>query len=122
MDDWIYFKLVHKENKNVELIGCIDLCTIDDDEPDCEYMNNQGLWTQQRPDYWVVDGVNCYWEMESLKEVEVYEADMIPQYLVTASEIAMETSSLRVFRKEFKDAFLYISYDPDFDGEITELL
>ena len=116
MSDYIYFKLQHKEHKEVELVGCIDLDTIDDAEPDVEYIDNQGLWNCSRPDYCKIDGIDYTTELDELKEVEAYEWDVISQILVDCGDIAMEMPDSGItFKKEFENCNLYVAYNEDFD-------
>ena len=44
----IEFKIIAKENENITLSGCVNINTIDDDEPDFKYKNLQGVYTPQR--------------------------------------------------------------------------
>lgn len=46
----VEFKIVGK-NCNYEIEGVIDINTVDDDEPDIEYYDNQGFLTNQRKRY-----------------------------------------------------------------------
>ena len=108
-EDWIYFKLQSKENKEVELIGCIDLTTINDDEPECEYMQNDGTWETHLPDYYTIDNCDCTYELEQLKEVLTYESSFINQYLVDCGEDGSDAVSSH----EFENCTLVISYDRD---------
>lgn len=110
MANWMYYRLLHKENHDVELDCCIDLETIDDDEPDCEWMQNDGFWGNEMPDYCKIDGRDYYSELEKLKDINRIEWDFISQALVD-----WEDSRDEVFVREFKDAILLISYDNDFD-------
>ena len=118
MDDYIYFKLVHKGTfEPVELVGCINLDTIDDAEPEVEYIDNQGLWNCGRPDYCKIDGIDYTTELEELKEVEAYEWDVISQILVDCGEIALDLvdDSDITFKREFESCDLYVAYNRDFD-------
>lgn len=114
MTDYIYFSLIHKENPDVELKACIDLDTIDDDEPEIEYKQNDDYWDTHHPDYWKVDGIERTSELAELKELETYEWDWISQALVEWGDTLDE-----VFIREFEKATLYISYDRDFCSEIA---
>lgn len=118
MDDWIYFSLVHKENPEVELKCCIDLDTIDDDEPNVEYQQNDAYWDQNRPHYWKVDGQELVSELNELKLIESTEWDWISQALVDV----VGDSCDEVFIREFDKATLYMSYDRDFDSETAKKL
>ena len=113
MDDWIYYSIILKENPEVELKCCIDLDTIDDDEPDVEYLQNDGTWANASPSYWKIDGDDLTFEMETLKELEVYEWDWISQALVEMVGDSLD----EVFIREFDNATLYMSYDRDFCSE-----
>ena len=115
MSNYIYYSLILKENSDVELLACIDMDTIDDDEPTVEYLQNNGTFNTHTPDYWKVDGVDLSFEMDKLKEIESYEWDWISQALVE-----WEDSTNGVFIREFKDATLYISYDEGFSLETAE--
>lgn len=44
----VEFKIIVKENQNITLTGCVDINTIDDDEPEFEYANSQGFYSPQR--------------------------------------------------------------------------
>lgn len=108
MENWIYYKLQSRKNTSAELIGCIDLCTLDDDEFDAEYMRNDGIWIDQMPDYWTNEiGKDCTSELMDLKEVHAYEWETIRKLLKEAE------GSIEVFEYEFDNARLYVSYDRD---------
>lgn len=116
--NYVYYSLILRENNDVELKGCIDLDTIDDDQPDSEYLQNDGTWNSQLPNYWKVDGKDLTTEMETLKEIEVYEWDWISQALVDV----VEESDDELFIREFDKATLYMSYDRDFEAETATKL
>ena len=116
--NYAYYSLILRGNNDVELKGCIDLDTIDDDQPDSEYLQNDGTWNSQVPNYWKVDGKDLTPEMETLKEIEVYDWDWISQALVDV----VEESDDEVFIREFDKAKLYMSYDGDFSSETAKKL
>lgn len=116
--NYAYYSLILGENNDVELKGCIDLDTIDDDQPNSEYLQNDGTWNSQIPNYWKVDGKDLTTELETLKEIEVYEWDWISQALVDV----VEESSDEVFIREFDKATIYMSYDGDFSSETAKKL
>ena len=117
MDDYIYYKLQHKEYKEVELVGCIDLDTIDDDEPDVEYLQNDGLWGRYPSDYCKINGEDFTVEFDKLKETEHMEWGIIAQILADCGDIAMELvdDSDITFKREFESCNLYVAYNRDFD-------
>ena len=57
----VEFKIISKENENISLTGCVDINTIDDDEPDFEYANAQGFYTPQR--YWDIQSETS-WKLD----------------------------------------------------------
>lgn len=120
MENWIYYTLQHKESKElVELKGCIDTLTIDDDEPSVEYMNGQGVWASHHPNYtftsesYYVDGVDKWVEFNELLEFEATEWDIISQIIAEC-----EDTVNGVFKREFEKVNLYVSYDEDFSSEM----
>ena len=98
----IYYSLIHK-NSNVELKCCIDLDTIDDDEPTSEYQI-------------IVEDQESY-ELDELKELESEEWDWISQALC---DLVSDATSDEVFIREFDKATLYMSYDGDFSAETAK--
>lgn len=117
MSNYIYYSLIHKKHPVVELLACIDLDTIEDDEPEVEYKQNDSYWDNNRPSYWKVDGVEYPLELDELKGLEVFEWDWISQALVDC-----EDSFDEVFIREFENATIYISYDRDFSSETAKKL
>lgn len=110
--NYIYYTLISKENPEVELKGCIDIDTIEDDQPECDYLQNDGRWDSQVPKYWETHGEDQTHLLDSLREIEVYEWDWISQALVDVVE-----SDDEIFIREFDKAKLYMSYDGDFSSE-----
>ena len=104
----MYYKLIYKENPDVELICCVDMDTIDDDEVDCEWMQNTGLWDTQVPHYWKVDGVDLTYELEELFATSVSEWDYISQALVDCE------NEEGVFVHNFEKCILLVSEDGEF--------
>ncbi len=121
MDDWIYFKLQHKVHKEVELNGCIDLDTINDDEPDVEYQQNDGYWDRNPSQYCKINGEDFTFEFDQLKAFESMNWDIISEYLVNWGKIIIsgkydELGTDFIFKEEFDICNLYIAYDRDFEN------
>ena len=115
----MYYTLVYKENPDVELKGCIDLDTIDDDQPDVEYLQNDGTWNTHAPSYWKVNGEDLSFELDKVKALESQEWGIISQYLNDWDEIMSDGTwddlgDDFVFCHEFSICNLYISYDYTF--------
>lgn len=70
----IYYAL-HKDN--LKLVGCVDLQTIDNDEPAVKYLQENGDWSVQTPQN------ELY---EELKQIESNEWDIISQVLVDMAD------------------------------------
>ena len=53
---YVEFKLISSQDERIFLDGNVDIDTIDDDEPEFEYMQNNGTYDTHLPNYWKVDG------------------------------------------------------------------
>ena len=53
---YVEFKLISSQDERIFLDGNVDIDTIDDDEPEFEYMQNNGTYDTHLPIYWKVDG------------------------------------------------------------------
>ena len=104
--NYVYYSLIHNENQNVELKCCIDLDTIDDDEPTSEYQI-------------VVEDNEYSYELDELKELESEEWDWISQALC---DVVSDAAPDEVFIREFDNATLYMSWDGDFCSETAKKL
>ena len=102
--EYAYYTLIHNENSNVELKCCIDMDTIDDDEPTCEYQIT-------------VEDQKYSYELEELQELESEEWDWISQALC---ELVYDATSDEVFIREFDKGTLYMSWDGDFSSETAK--
>lgn len=67
-EKWVEFKIVGK-NCYYEIEGVIDINSVDDDEPDIEYYDNQGFLHNQR----------CV-SMDDSPETQYVEADVCGNY------------------------------------------
>ena len=115
MSNYIYYVIRHNKATEVELKCCIDLDTIDDDEPDCEYVGNDGVWNTQRPMFCKIDGKSFDFELNQLCEVESMEWDVISQILAECEDTVDE-----VFKRDFGVASLYVSYDIGFSSKMMK--
>lgn len=66
MEKIVDFKIIAKENENITLTGCVDINTIDDDEPDFEYANSQEFYTPQR--YWNIQAETS-WKLDEEEQM-----------------------------------------------------
>lgn len=66
MEKIVDFKIIAKENENITLTGCVDINTIDDDEPDFEYANSQEFYTPQR--YWDIQAETS-WKLDEEEQM-----------------------------------------------------
>lgn len=105
-ESWIYYKLQHKKYKKVELIGCINLETIDDDEPDVEWMQNDGTWGNHMPSCCKINNIDYTPILDELKETLSYESDVINQFIFDCHDVQ------KSFR-EFNNCVLCCSANKD---------
>lgn len=116
MAEYMFYSIRHNENRDVELKCCIDLDTIDDDEPTVEYLQNDGTWAQNAPNYWKTDGEDLTPLFDQLKEIESVQWGWFTQILADCGDILVEND---IWIRDFDDARLYISYDENFGSEIA---
>lgn len=116
MTEYIFYSIRHNENRDVELKCCIDLDTIDDDEPTDEYLQNNGTWAQNAPTYWKTDGEDLTPLLDQLKAIESMQWGWITQALADCGGVLVENDT---YIRDFENARLYISYDEDFGSEIA---
>lgn len=116
MAEYMFYSIRHNENRDVELKCCIDLDTIDDDEPTVKYLQNDGNWLQTAPMYWKTDGEDLTPLLDQLKEIERMNWGWIAQILPDCGIVLVEDDS---FIRDFDNARMYFSRDENFGSEIA---
>ena len=79
MEKYVGFKLINSEDERIYLKGNVNIETIDDDEVEFEFEQNDGTYDTQIPHYWKTNG-------EDLTDaftffVDTIDWDMFKQYL-----------------------------------------
>lgn len=115
---WMYYKIKSEIEPMVELTSSVDMDTIDDDEVDGEYLQNDGQWGNQRPHYCKIDGVDYTPILDDLQEFESMEWGVIAQILVDCEDSPED----KVYKRPYNNVSLYVSYDADFSAETMTVL
>lgn len=79
MEKYVDFKLIKNEDERIYLNGSINIDTIDDDEPEFEFEQNDGTYSSRIPQYWKTRGDDLSDEFEIF--VQTIDWDMLKQYL-----------------------------------------
>ena len=79
MEKYVDFKLIKNEDERIYLNGSINIDTIDDDEPEFEFEQNDGTYSSQIPPYWKTRGDDLSDEFEIF--VQTIDWNMLKQYL-----------------------------------------
>ena len=56
MDQYVEFNLISSKDKRIYLKGDVNIDTIQDDEPEFEYEQNDGTFSPHLPQYWKTSG------------------------------------------------------------------
>lgn len=76
---YVEFKLINSEDERIYLKGNLNLETIDDDEPEWEFEQNNGMMENRVPQYWKTFNENLTDKFEIF--LESIDWDMFKQYL-----------------------------------------
>ena len=79
MEKYVNFKLISNKDGRIYLGGCIDINTVDDDEPEYEFEQNDGTYNSQIPHYWKINGDDLSTEFEVF--VQTIDWEMLNQFL-----------------------------------------
>ena len=79
MSEYVSFKLISSEDERIYLNGSVDIDTIDDDEPEFEFEQNDGLFSNHLPQYWKTFGENLTDDFNRF--IDSIDWDMFKQYL-----------------------------------------
>ena len=79
VEKWVSFKLINSDDERIYLDGSANINTIDDDEPEFEYEQNDGTYDSHIPNYWKTFGE----DLTDVFEVFVHTIDweMLKQWL-----------------------------------------
>ena len=79
MSKYVEFKLINPEDERIYLKGNVDINTIDDDEPEFEYEQNDGTFDTHLPSYWKTRGEDLTDAFEVF--LNIIDWEMFNQYL-----------------------------------------
>ncbi len=79
MSKYVEFKLISTKDERIYLNGSIDINTVDDDEPEIEFEQNDGSYSHQIPRYWKTMGDDLSDEFQIF--VHSIDWSMLNQYL-----------------------------------------
>ena len=79
MSKYVCFKLISAKDERIYLNGSVDIDTIDDDEPEFEYEQNEGTFESHIPTYWKTFGENLTDDFDRF--IDTIDWDMLKQYL-----------------------------------------
>lgn len=79
MEKYVGFKLISTKDERVYLNGSIDINPVDDDEPDYEFEQNDGTYSNHIPSYWKTFGENLTDDFDRF--IDTIDWDMLKQYL-----------------------------------------
>lgn len=76
---WVSFKLINKEDHRVYIAGELDVDTVDDDEPEYTFEQNDGTFSSHLPTYWKTNSADLTDEFNEFSQSLDWE--MLNQYL-----------------------------------------
>lgn len=79
MAKYVEFKLVNSDDERIYLKGNVDIDTIDDDEPEFEFEQNDGTFSTHIPHYWKTYGDDLTDNFEVF--INTIDWEMLKQYL-----------------------------------------
>ena len=78
-EKWVEFKLINSEDDRIYLKGNVDINTINDDEVEFEFEQNDGTYDTRIPHYWKTRGEDLTESFEIF--IHSIDWDMLKQYL-----------------------------------------
>ena len=76
---YVEFKLISSYDERIFLDGSVDIDTIDDDEPEFEFEQNDGTFNTQIPHYWKTLGEDLSDEFQNF--IHTIDWEMLKQFL-----------------------------------------